>query len=102
MKLVISIINTVDRESVIEGLIQNGYCATQINSIGGFTGKENITVLTAVNEENVEKVIETIKQHTKSQTVDVSQELNREVLYAKVNGTTVFVIDIEKFIQIQN
>ena len=102
MKLVISIINTVDRTSVIEGLVQNGYYATQLNSVGGFAGKENITVLTAVNEENVEKVISLIKEHTKSRTIDISETLDREVLSAKVNGTTVFVLDIEKFIQISD
>ncbi len=110
-KMIISIINTMDRSSIINALISKGYHATQLNSIGGFTGKENICVIVITAESNVGDVISTVRDNSVSRQVDVpddrlqsiAQEIDRaELISAKLSGTVISVVDVDQFINISN
>ena len=110
-KMVFAIINTMDRKSIIDGLISKGYHATQLNSIGGFTGKESICIIVITSESNVNDVILTMKENSVSRKIEVPEDrqaiiadgIDRaELLSAKISGTVVSVIDVDKFIHIND
>ncbi len=110
-KMVFAIINTMDRKSIIDGLISKGYHATQLNSIGGFTGKDSICVIVITSESNVEDVIMTMKENSISRKIEVPEDrkaiiengIDRtELLSAKLSGTVVSVIDVDQFLHIND
>lgn len=110
-KMIFAIINTMDRKSIIDGLISKGYHATQLNSIGGFTGKDSICIIVITAENNIDDVITTIRDNSVSRKIEVPEDrqmsvangIDRtELLSAKLSGTVVSVIDVDKFIHIND
>lgn len=104
MKLVIAIVNKDDANSVAAALLSGGFHATKLATTGGFLRMGNTTFLVGVDEKDVGKVTDIIKQHS-SRRMQMLSNIN---LYATndsmtsnvevaVGGATIFVVDVEKF-----
>lgn len=106
MKLVIAVVQGSDAEDVLEGLMDAGFRATQINSSGGFLRISNVTFLIGVEESQVSQVAEIVDRHTTSRRSFV----NPLMPFAQVNfdadedqsdsvrvGASIFVVNVRRF-----
>lgn len=104
MKMIFAIVNNDDSQDVIRALTKDGVHITKLASTGGFLMKGNTTFITGVADEEVDKVIATIKEHSQRRTqlmpIDYSQFNPGVAPYPveiTVGGATIFVMNVEKF-----
>lgn len=109
MKLLIAVVQDKDSIRLIESLVDNGYRSTKLASTGGFLKAGNTTLLIGVEDEDVPKVMEIIKEicQAREQLVTPmapvgSNAVESYVPYpieVLVGGATIFVVDVEKFVR---
>lgn len=104
MKLVYAIINNDDTYSVNKGLQKAGIRATKLSSTGGFLMSGNTTFMICCQDEQVDTVIEILKERSKKrkQYVPSSAIMGPEngqsyPMEVSIGGATIFVTDIERF-----
>lgn len=106
MKLVIAIVNHDDANTVIQYLTKAGFSSTKLATTGGFLLAGNVTILTGVEDEKVQKVVEIIHEHSHSrrQIIPASYHMGAQSGYCSapnmevtVGGATLFVVDVERF-----
>ena len=106
MKLVLAIIRSIDAGPVIDGLITQSYRVTRIASTGGFLREGNVTLMIGVEEDQLEQVIEVIREscQTREQYVNVMPPTMEPVgtvipspVKVVVGGAILFVLDVERF-----
>lgn len=105
MKLIFAIVNNDDGPVVSAELIKQGFHVTKMASTGGFLKKGNNTFITAVEDEEVDKVFEIIKKYSKQRKytapVDIISSANlggnMTPIEVTIGGATVFVANIERF-----
>jgi len=88
MKLLLTIISDRDREPVSKALIEAKFRVTRISSTGGFFHRGMSTLMTGVEENQVDKAIDVIKTNLPTRTVE------------KMSRATIFVINVEDFKQL--
>ena len=105
MKLVFAIVHPKDADSCVSGLTSAGFVCTRYSSFGGFLEKDNVTLLTCVDDGLVDNVIEVLRRrgHRRHEQLtaavsggDVASVFGAAV-DVEVGGATVFVIDAERF-----
>ena len=108
MKFIVSVVNKDDVLPLVDALVTNGYGATTLKSAGGFLRKENVTLFTCVEDEQVEEVIRLIQDncHARIQRVGslppvmeagASYVLGTEEV--EVGGAVTFVLDVVQFLK---
>lgn len=106
MKLVMSIVNSDDAEQLVNALTQAGYRATTISTTGGFLRQGNATIFVGTKDENVENVLQLIKETccTRSEYVSpLPPVMEPGEMYVptpvdvQMGGATVFVMDVVQF-----
>lgn len=93
MKLLIAIIEQDYVKDVTHGLMDNKIRATKLASSGGFLKSGNTTLLIGVEEENLDKALEIIRENTEPKDVELEGEK------VKVNAN-IFVLDMDKYLRI--
>ncbi len=88
MKLIITIINDSDNDSVSQALISEDFRVTRIASTGGFFRKGSSTLMIGLSEERIDKAIEIIRNNTTSPNDPLEKR------------ATIFVIPVEDYLQI--
>jgi len=87
MKLMFMIVRDTDADNVLQGLVDGGYRVTRVASTGGFLRHGNVTMMTGIEDDKVEGVI----------------ELLRKICCPSDDGghsATIFVVDMPYFEQI--
>jgi uncharacterized protein YaaQ len=87
MKLMFVIVRDVDGDNVLQGLVEKGFRVTRVASTGGFLHRGNVTMMTGVEDDQVEPVFQLLK----------------EICCPSEEGqhrATVFVVDMPYFEQI--
>ena len=104
MKLILAIVNNDDAHTVNANLSKNGFFVTKIASTGGFLMSGNTTFLIGTEDENVDKAINVIGEHSKKRKQMVPSSASYGVgMYTSfpvevtVGGATIFVLDVEQF-----
>ena len=104
MKMIIAIVNNDDSQDVMTALRKAHISVTKLASTGGFLMKGNTTFISGVENNEVDEVIELIREHSRRRTqlmpIDYSQFNPGMVSYpveVTVGGATIFVVDVEKF-----
>lgn len=105
MKLVIAVVNRDDTKNVVENLTKHGFSSTKLSSSGGFLSAGNITLLVGVRDEQVQRVIDLIRDCSHSRKEMISTASGEMALTSMptlpvevtVGGATVFVVDVERF-----
>ena len=87
MKLVFIIVRDVDGDTVLQGLVDHGCRVTRVASTGGFLRHGNVTMMTGIEDEKVEEVIELLRSFC------CPSDDNQ-------HRATVFVVDMPYFEQI--
>ncbi|WP_409228696.1 cyclic-di-AMP receptor [Gudongella sp. SC589] len=108
MKLIVAIVQDQDAQNVINELTEKEYRVTKLASTGGFLKAGNTTLLSGVETEQVDEVIEIIERNCKTREITTSlltvtmpgDTYIPYPLEVKVGGATVFVLDVEQHIKI--
>ena len=102
----IAIVQGEDAGQTVQALSAAGISVTRLNSVGGFLQQGNATLLSAVDEERIEQVLEIIRENCRERSrfltpmppmVEPGEMLMPYPVEVQVGGATVFVVDIEKF-----
>ncbi|MEE8162883.1 MAG: cyclic-di-AMP receptor [Anaerolineae bacterium] len=93
MKLIQAIVHNDDADAVINALLAQGFRATRMASTGGFLRAGNTTIVSGLEEDQVDEALNIIKQHVKSRLYTPAWPQAKEV---EVSGAIVFVIDVER------
>lgn len=88
MKLIIAIIRDEVNEPVLQSLIQADFRATRIASTGGFLRRGLTTLMIGVEDEKVDHAI------------DIIQEQSSPETHTKQRNATVFVLNVDQFLQV--
>jgi uncharacterized protein YaaQ len=105
MKLVLAIVQEKDATRLIDALSEANVQATMLASTGGFLREGNATILSGVEDDQVEKVLGVINKicHRREQLMTpippVVEPVDSYVTYpvkVEVGGAIVFVMNIER------
>ena len=108
MKFIVSIVNKDDILPLVDVLVTNGYGVTTFKTAGGFLRKENVTLFTGVEDEQVEDAVRLIQDncHARIQRVGSLPPLMESgesyVLATEeveVGGAVIFVLDVAQFLR---
>lgn len=104
MKLILAVIQTEDQDPLTEAMEGEGFAVTRIGSSGGFLRASNVTLMTAVEDNQVKRVLELFGKHCKRRTKHLrpwvpSMEARERFLGAipvQVGGAAVFILNLER------
>ena len=102
MKLIISIVQDVDSENLIQRLNEEGFRVTKISSTGGFLKAGNTTLLSGVEEDVYPKFMKIMEENSKTRIVNKTiapinipgQAMIPVPVEVKVGGATIFVMNV--------
>jgi uncharacterized protein YaaQ len=106
MKLVIIIVADADADGLIRAMVERGYPATKIGSTGGFLRRGNTTLLSGIDQDEVDDVISLVRRlcpvRTELLTIStmpIAGEMPflNEPLEVRAGGAVIFVLDITRF-----
>ncbi len=105
MKLIISIVQDVDSENLIQRLNEEGFRVTKISSTGGFLKAGNTTLLSGVIEEEYSKYMNIMEENSRTRIITKTitpinipgQAMIPVPVNVKVGGATIFVMDVVDF-----
>ena len=105
MKLVIAIVQDEDSENLIRNLNENNFKVTKISSTGGFLKAGNVTILSGIEDEELDKFMGILEENSKTREVKRTiqpvnipgQALIPVPITVKVGGATIFVTDVVDF-----
>jgi uncharacterized protein YaaQ len=105
MKLILAIVHDEDGNKVLAALNNAGFSVTKLATTGGFLRAGNMTLLVGTEEENVDRVLEIIKDKCQTRkhitTTPVSAGMTGMFTHypveVDVGGATIFVVDVDRF-----
>lgn len=106
MKMVIAIVQNEDANLLTEALMENHFSVTKLATTGGFLRVGNTTLLIGVEDDQVEKVIDLVKEVAKCREQIIttttpsaygSEMFSTYPVKVQVGGATIFLVDVERF-----
>lgn len=108
MKLVVAIVQKDDVRALTRALRAQRFPFTHTSSTGGFLRKGNATFAMGIRDEQVEPLLQVLKENCKARTQKVSPMVDAsspvsgaaffsEPMEVRIGGATVFVLDYERF-----
>jgi len=91
MKLIVAIVQAEDADRAVKALIARELRVTRFNTVGGFLRKGNVTLLTAVQPEQVDTVIQTLRETCQRRPVDQARSERGQ---RELSRAALFVIDV--------
>lgn len=112
MQLLVAVVQSVDADPLIQGLMAQGIRATRIDSVGSFLAQGNVTVLMGVEETQVKQALEVLAATCRTRRSYVSTmtpglpdapHISSGVLVpleVEVGGAVVFSLPVELFLNL--
>lgn len=111
MRLVLSVIQSSDAGRVLKALTVKGFRVTRLASTGGFLREGNVTLLTGVDDDQVDAVLAEVRAHAQRRTKIMSPNdvagstlglaaADAGWVEVAIGGATVFVLDVVRFEQL--
>lgn len=106
LKLVVAIIQSRDKVRVCDELVGAGFKSTVLGSSGGFLREGNTTLLVGVEDTEVEKLLQLIREncHSRQQILNISTleaatpgSVFQTPVEVPVGGAVVFVLEVAQF-----
>lgn len=106
MKLVVAVVQSEDANGLLSQLSNRGFRATRIKTVGGFLREANATVFVGVEEEDVDLVLQTIREActTRQQQITAIPAVMEPGEFflpypveVEVGGATIFVVPVDRF-----
>lgn len=103
--MIMAVVQNMDADAVIEALVESGHRITRVATTGGFFRQGNTTFLTGVEDNQVEPVIDILRQYcqTRQRLRPVQPDPAGPMpvvggyVEVEVGGANVFVFDVERF-----
>ena len=104
MKLVLAVIQNEDQDALTAAVQAEGLSITRIGSSGGFLRASNITLMMAVEDNQIERALALLGKHCKRRTRHLrpwspsreARERFPSAIPIEVGGAAVFILDIER------
>lgn len=109
MKMIIAVVHDEDSHKLVDKLFNAGYSSTKLASTGGLLRTGNTTLFIGVEKEQVDNVIEIIKETCKTNkrislinppTSTMPEGYMPYPIEVVVGGATIFVMDVDKYLKI--
>lgn len=108
MKLIICIVQDQDSGALMDELMENDFRITKLASTGGFLKAGNTTLLTGVEDNEVDQALKIIEDNCKTRELTTSlltvtmpgDSYIPYPLEVKVGGATIFILDVEQHIKL--
>lgn len=105
MKLIAAIVQDYDAPKLTKAIVEAGFRATTISSQGGFLRTGNVTILSAVEDDQVQELLTIIETHCRERTEiirpdvmgDYSDWYPPHEVEVLVGGANVFVIPVSYY-----
>ena len=106
LKLVIIIAADSDADRLMKRLIEQGFPATKVSSTGGFLHRGSATILSGVEDNEVDEVVAMVRAecHARTEYMPVQTlpflgegSPMSEPIEVRVGGAIVFVVNVERF-----
>jgi uncharacterized protein YaaQ len=106
VKLVVAVVQAEDANGLLSQLSNRGFRATRIKTVGGFLREANATVFVGVDEEEVDMVVQTIREActTRQQQITAIPAVMEPGEFflpypveVEVGGATIFVLAVDRF-----
>ena len=91
-KLIIAVVQNEDADAVVDALLEEEFRATRLASTGGFLRRGNTTLMIGADEDQVDLVLDLIRQHARSGVATPETGDG-----AQAAAATVFVLDLEEY-----
>ena len=91
-KLIIAVVQNEDADNVVDALLEDEFRATRLASTGGFLRRGNTTLMIGADEDQVDRVLELIRRHARSEAAPADAGAATQPAAA-----TVFVLDLEEY-----
>ncbi|CCI85232.1 hypothetical protein FC52_GL001227 [Lactobacillus pasteurii DSM 23907 = CRBIP 24.76] len=105
MKLIVAIVQKEDSNKLQRAFVENNVRATKLATTGGFLSQGNTTFLIGIDDEQVDKVLEIIKDKSQAREEYVQPNLissgleMSQFVKVTVGGATCFVLPVDQFEQ---
>jgi uncharacterized protein YaaQ len=105
VKLVVAIVHHEDAGPLVDLLLDREFRATRLHSSGGFLKQSNATIIVGVEDDEVETVVELVRETCTSRTqivnpmppiMEPGEFFMPYPLEVEVGGATVFVLPVER------
>jgi uncharacterized protein YaaQ len=93
VKLTLTVVRNEDADSVVDALIANGFYVTRLPSTGGFLRAGNTVLMTGLEDDRLEEMVETVKGRTRLRVQPPPSPADEEV---RVSRAVVFVLGLEE------
>ena len=109
MKLVIAIVQDYDTDRLLRAFSETGLRATRVASTGGFLRMGNTTVLAGVEDDQVGRCTEILKQICQSRMERLPAHMIDEFGFGgpgtttevTIGGAVIFVVPVQRFVRIE-
>ncbi len=103
MKLILAVIQNEDEDALTEAMEMEGMSVTRIGSSGGFLRASNVTLMLAVENQQVERVLTLLDKHCKRRTKHLhpwmpsmeARERFPGAIPVQVGGAAVFILNLQ-------
>ncbi len=92
-KLIIAVVQNDDADAVVDALLEADFRTTRLASTGGFLRRGNTTLLIGAFEDQIDTVLNIIRQHARS----AAQAPEDTPGMSPQAAATVFVLDLEEY-----
>lgn len=104
MKLILAIIQNEDENLLVEALEAERIASTRIGSSGGFLRASNVTLMIAIEDSKIERVLELMRKFCKRRTKHLhtllpsmeARERFMNTVPIEVGGAIVFILPLER------
>ena len=93
MKLILTIVRDDDANEVVDTLTQQGFYVTRIASTGGFLRIGNTMLLSGVEDDRVDEMLELVRANT---SVHAQPPVSHQSLETRANRAVAFVLELQR------
>ena len=94
MKLITAVVHMDDAEPVINALIIAGFDSTHSVSMGSFLGQKNVTIMCAVEDDQLDEAVEIVCSNASSHE---HKDIDDPDIPADITSGVLFVTDLIRF-----
>ncbi len=105
--LVIAIVSNEQINDLTQELIKGGFYFTRVDSNGGILEKSTISLLVGINQLRLDPLLEIIRKFCKTKLKFIPARVEAPMMQgqplmieAEVGGATVYVVEVEQFVQL--
>ena len=97
MKLLLTIVRDDDASGVVDALTEHGFGVTRLTSTGGFLRMGNTVLLSGIEDDQLDEVLEIMRAHTEIHVVPPSSRVREET---QVRRAVVFILGMEGIVKL--